>query len=204
MFHVKHDGMTSAAAALGLELPEGAAQRLVAFEELLAAPGADLGLIARSDLPRLRERHIVDCLRAALVVRPEDRSAVDLGSGGGLPGMVVAIACPHLTVTLAERRRNRAAFLELAVLELGLRNARVAVGPVEALAARSDLCFARAFADARRSWEAARRILAPGGRLVYFAGAEAGGSDAPDGARAEILPPPPFASGGPLVIMTRQ
>src|SRR5204863_9983114 len=130
----------------------GAGQRSGAFEALLADRGAGLGLIARSDLPRLRERHIVDCLRAALVVGPQDRSAVDLGSGGGLPGVVVAIACPDLTVTLAERRRNRGAFLELAILELGLGNARAAVGPVEALPSGADLCFARAFADARRSW----------------------------------------------------
>jgi 16S rRNA (guanine527-N7)-methyltransferase len=204
MFHVKHDGMTSAAAASGVNLPEGAADRLVAYEHLLAERAAVLGLVARSDLPRLRERHILDCLRAAPAVRPEDRSAADLGSGGGLPGVVVAIACPDLMVTLAERRRNRAAFLELAVRELGLPNARVAVGPVQELPTGSDLCFARAFADARGSWKAARRILGPGGRLVYFAGAGSAVSEMPDDARAEILPPPPFASGGPLVIMSRQ
>jgi 16S rRNA (guanine527-N7)-methyltransferase len=204
MFHVKHDGMTSAAAASGINLPEGAAERLVAYEQLLAGRAAELGLVARSDLPRLRERHIVDCLRATLAVRPDDRSAVDLGSGGGLPGVVVAVACPDLTVTLAERRRTRGAFLELAVRELGLPNAFVVVGPVKELPPGSDVCFARAFADARGSWEAARRILGPGGRLVYFAGAGAARSEIPRDARAEILHPPPFATGGPLVIMSRQ
>jgi 16S rRNA (guanine527-N7)-methyltransferase len=177
---------------------------LVAYEHLLVARATSVGLVARSDLPRLRERHIVDCLRAVLAVRPADRAAVDLGSGGGLPGIVVAIACPDLTVTLAERRRNRGAFLELAVQELGLDNARVAVGPVQAVPPAADLCFARAFADARGSWVAARRILGPGGRLVYFAGAGAASSGMPDDVHAEILPPPPFASGGPLVIMSRQ
>jgi 16S rRNA (guanine527-N7)-methyltransferase len=204
MFHVKHDGLTSAAAASGVNLSEAVAEQLVAYEQLLAVRAAELGLVARSDLPRVRERHIVDCLRATLAVGPDDRFAVDLGSGGGLPGMVVAIACPDLTVTLAERRQNRGAFLELAVRELGVRNARVAVGPVKELSPGSDLCFARAFADARGSWEAAQRILGPGGRLVYFAGAGTAKAEIPEDARVEILPPPPFASGGPLVIMSRQ
>jgi 16S rRNA (guanine527-N7)-methyltransferase len=187
-----------------IPLPEGGAERLDAYEQLLTTRGADLGVVARSDLPRIRERHLLDCLRAVSAVRADDRAAVDLGSGGGLPGVVVAIACPQLVVTLAERRRNRGAFLELVVLELGLPNAKVAIGDVGALPPTADVCFARAFADAKGSWAAAETVLVPGGRLVYFAGAATGAQELPEDVGAQILPPAPFASGGPLVIMSRQ
>jgi 16S rRNA (guanine527-N7)-methyltransferase len=113
MFHVKHEGLTSAAAAIGVELTPDQTARLGSYEQLLADRAVAQGMIGDADLPRLRERHVLDCLRAAAVVVDSDRSAVDLGSGAGLPGIVVAIACPALAVTLAESRRGRAAFLEL-------------------------------------------------------------------------------------------
>lgn len=204
MFHVKHDGMGSAAAAWGVAIPEDRAGSLLEFETLLTDRGIGLGLVAGSDRDRIRERHILDSLRAAAVVTPGDGVAVDIGSGGGLPGIVIAIVCPDLRVVLAERRRNRVAFLELAVEHLHLGNVQVAPGPVEALDLTADLAFARAFSDLRISWKAATGVLAPGGRLVYFAGAGSGDPVPPEGVRMEILAPPPVASAGPLVIMSQQ
>jgi 16S rRNA G527 N7-methylase RsmG len=107
-------------------------------------------------------------------------------------------------VTLVERRRIRAAFLESVVEELHLANVGVVFGSVESLPSGADVCFARAFADARGSWEAAGRVLAASGRLIYFAGAGVDPSSLPEDAHVEILGLPPFASGGPLVIMSRQ
>ena len=201
MFHVKHEGLGSAAAAWGVPLDEGQVDRLAAYERLLASRGGELGLVASGDLDRIRERHLLDSLRGAVAVEPADRLAIDLGSGGGLPGIPVAIARPDLRVILAERRRNRAAFLDLAVAELGLANAEVATGPVERLGARADLAFARAFADAARSWRVAAPLLGPGGRLVYFAGQAA--TVGIEGVETRLLPPP-VASAGPLAIMGRQ
>jgi len=205
MFHVKHEGLGSAAADWGVPLDEEQVRMLAAFEALLASRGASLGLIARGDAPRIRERHVLDSLRAAAQVEPDDRIAVDLGSGGGLPGIPVAIARPGLRVILAERRRNRVAFLELAATELGLSNAEVAAGPVASLDVRADVAFARAFADAAGSWVAAEPLLGGSGRLVYFAGGGGSGSGlAPvPGVRTRVVAPP-VASAGPLVIMSRQ
>lgn len=201
---MKHEGLTPGARALGVELSEQQAAQLEAFEKLLAELAVGVGMIAAGDLPRLRRRHVLDSLRAALTPTDSDRDAVDLGSGAGLPGMVVAVARPQLFVTLVESQRTRAGFLELAAERLGLTNVRVLRGRVEDLSLRTDLCFARAFADPRRSWVAAERLLRPGGRLVYFAGeAFEPGKDLPEGVSAVILPPPPVASGGPLVIMSR-
>lgn len=205
MFHVKHEGLTSRAAAMGVELTPEQGLQLEAYEQLLADKAGALGMIGKADLARLRERHILDCLRAVPVVTDDDRSAADLGSGAGLPGIVVAIARPGLAVTLIESRQWRSAFLELAAERLELSNVSVAHARVDTVSGSFDLCFARAFADSKRSWRVAERLLTPAGRLVYFAG-ESFDPDqgVPAEVRAVILPSSPVASAGPLVIMSRQ
>jgi 16S rRNA (guanine527-N7)-methyltransferase len=195
------------ALGLGVDLDDDRAARLIGFERLLAERAVPLGAVARSDVARIRERHILDSLRAAPLLREAER-VYDLGSGAGLPGIVVAIALPQVRMVLVDRRASRAAFLELAVEELALPNARVFAGPVEEVAARADACLARAFAPLQRSWEVAERVLGPGGRLVYFGGRELGeeGSiDLPAGAVLEaVIRTPVLESAGPLVIMARQ
>jgi 16S rRNA (guanine527-N7)-methyltransferase len=209
VFHVKRDEWDLAAAArsVGVTLESDQVSRLRVFEELLAGRAVDLGLVARGDRDRVRERHVLDCLRAATVVGDDDRTAVDVGSGSGLPGIPVALACRSLHVQLIEPRRARVAFLELAVERLELENVSIVHGRVEDLADRVDLCFARAFAPIDEAWKAALPLLRPGGRLVYFAGAGMRVPDGPLGAVSlHVVPPPPgslIESGGPLVIMTR-
>lgn len=194
------------ARGLGVTLGSAQAMDLVAYERLLADHGAERGLVSRGDVSRLRERHILDSLRAATIPAPTTRSAYDIGSGGGLPGIVVAIACPWLRVRLVEPRSNRAAFLQSAIDGIGLRNAELDGVRVEELTERVDLCFARAVAPLERSWELARPRLAARGRLVYFAGSSfdpAAVERLRERGTWEIRPAPPLASGGPLVIMSR-
>ncbi|HEY7660629.1 MAG TPA: RsmG family class I SAM-dependent methyltransferase [Actinomycetota bacterium] len=192
------------AESLGVELGPVEAGRLERFEGMLAGRAARAGMISRADVSRLRERHILDCLRAAAVVAGAE-DAYDLGSGAGLPGIVVAIAVPRLRVGLVESRRTRAAFLETVVRDLPVENAAAVHRRVEDLSEPVDLCFARAFAPLPRAWDAAQRLLRPGGRLAYFAGRELDRASLPVG--AVIVPPPAesvLASAGVLVIMTRQ
>jgi 16S rRNA (guanine527-N7)-methyltransferase len=204
VFHVKHEGWGQAAAALGVALPPEAESRLDRFEELLIERGAPMGLVAPGDLPRLRERHLLDCLRGAAVVA-DARTAYDLGSGGGLPGLVIAIAHPELDVVLVDVRRNRAAFLEMVVQELGLEHVSVYSRRAETLKTRVDLCLARAFKPPRDAWAIAENVLEPSGRLVYWAGetfdAE---TDRPNGAAVELFRSPALARSGALAIMSRQ
>jgi 16S rRNA (guanine527-N7)-methyltransferase len=201
------------ARALGLELHAAELDRLAAFEVLLRGRAIPLGLVAAADAERLRSRHVVDSLRAAAVVRTSDREALDVGSGAGLPGIVVAIALPRLRVGLVEPRRRRIGFLELALEELGLRNAQVLPARIQDLDVTVDLCFARALARPAEAWRLASPALRRGGRLVYFAGATADagvedrsswaevGIEAP--ASIELLPDAVLESGGRLAIMTR-
>ena len=190
------------AAALGVVLDAEAAARLADYEALLADRAVLLGLIAEGDAGRVHERHLLDCLRAVALVRPTDRTAVDLGSGAGLPGLVVAAAVPGLAVTLAEVRDRRAGFLELAVERLGLTSVRVHLGRAEDLRGPFDLCLARAFRSAEETWAIAAPLPGPAGRLVYFAG-EGEGSEPPAvrGAAVELVTTP-LARGGALAIIT--
>jgi 16S rRNA (guanine527-N7)-methyltransferase len=180
---------------------------LGAYASLLEERAIPMGLVAESDRGRLWERHIEDCLRATAAFRPEDRSAYDLGSGAGLPGIVLACALPDRRFRLIEPRRRAVAFLELAVGELGLSNVEILKARVEEVREPTDVVTARAFAPLDRTWAAARPLLRSGGRLVYFAGS---GLDDPEGSARALSEPPhevevidPLASGAPLVIMSR-
>jgi len=197
-------GLPAASERLGVELSEEASAGLERFEELLREHAVPNGLIATADAGRLRERHILDSLRAVGALGPEDRRALDLGSGAGLPGVVVAIVRPSLHVVLVEPRRARVAFLELAVEDLRLSNVAVLAARIEDVDDQVDVCFSRAFAPLPEAWRLAAPRLRPGGRLVYFAGAGAVPPEASsDGSPVEVLESPLLESSGPLFIMTR-
>lgn len=192
------------AASLGIALPRGGGRLLLVLAQLLQERGVRVGVISPADAERILERHVLDCLRAVVALEPSDETAYDLGSGGGLPGLVVAIARPSLQVGLVEASRRRVAFLELAVEELELKNATIVPGRIERLSQSVDACFARALAPLSRSWQLAMPLLRPGGRLVYFAGERFRGPVAQPGAHnVRVLEAPLLERAGPLVIMTR-
>src|SRR6266508_3933020 len=160
----REDGerIASGAELVGVRLEVAQVERLERFGRLLAERAVPLGMVGRGDAGRLVERHIMDCLRAIPPLREaEARSVADLGSGAGLPGVVIAIALPGVGVVLAEARSKRAAFLEMAAVELGLANVAVHASRVEALPGPFDACTA---------WALARPLLRPGGHLLLFAG----------------------------------
>jgi len=199
-------GFIESAARLPVHLEPEQAEALLSFERLLLDRAVPLGLVARRDAPSVRDRHILDSLRAVLALRPTYVDAYDVGSGAGLPGIVVAIARPSLRVGLVEARSRRAGFLELAVERLELPNVAVLANPVVQLGEAVDVCLARALAPLSEAWKMARDLLRPGGRLVYFAGEGFRRPDPmpPDASSFRLLQTPVLASSGPLVIMTRQ
>jgi 16S rRNA (guanine527-N7)-methyltransferase len=204
VFHVKHEAWASEASKLGVELSRRQVEQLAAYEVLLQTRAVPAGAIAASDATRIRSRHILDALRAAPLVPGSTRSLCDLGSGAGLPGLVLAVVLPDIAVTLTEPRRGRAAFLELALWEMDLDNALVYPGRVQAVAGEFDVCTARAFGDARASWEAASRILPPSGALLYWAGRGFDPArELPEGVVGRSSSSG-LAGSGPVVIMSRQ
>jgi 16S rRNA (guanine(527)-N(7))-methyltransferase RsmG len=206
MFHVKHEPWVQSLRRAGLpDLSRDQTLELDRYEGLLRDRALSSGMISDRDRHRLRERHILDSLRGGPLLPGATRTVCDLGSGAGLPGIPIAIAFPDVRFTLAEARRTRAAFLELAVQELGLPNVEVHAGPAEELAGPYDACLARAFAAPAAAWSAAAPLLPDHGLLVYWAGET---FDAPGFERethVRVRPATSTLAGyGPVVIMSRQ
>jgi 16S rRNA (guanine527-N7)-methyltransferase len=121
------------------------------FAALLADAGVVRGLIGPREAPRLWERHLLNCAVLGELI-PEGSTVGDLGSGAGLPGVVLAIARPDVRVTLVEPLLRRTTFLEEAVAGLGLDNVEVVRGRAEALHGRRrfDVVTSRALAPLER------------------------------------------------------
>jgi 16S rRNA (guanine527-N7)-methyltransferase len=173
-------------------------ERLLAYAGLLARWNAAFNLVGRADIHRLVPRHIVDALQLLPLVRPT--RLLDIGSGAGLPGLVLAIAHPGIAVTLLERMARRARFLELAARELGLDNVTVVNG--DALRWRAaqgfDTVTARAVASGDVLGELVAPHLAADGVLVAQFGARQDDSHIPSGfhvldRREYMLPDNPAA-----------
>lgn len=144
-----------------------------AYVEVLADAGVERGLIGPREVPRLWERHLLNC--AVGVLLPHGASVVDLGSGAGLPGLVLAISRPDLRVTLVEPMARRTQFLEEAVERLGLDNVEVLRGRAEELHGRlvADVVTSRALAPLERLLRWSAPLLADTGTLVAIKGRSA-------------------------------
>jgi 16S rRNA (guanine527-N7)-methyltransferase len=144
------------------------------YARLLAGPGVVRGLIGPREVPRLWERHLLNSAVIAELVPPRS-SLVDLGSGAGLPGIVLAMLLPDVTVTLLEPMLRRLTFLAECVQALGLENASVCRGRAEDFAGRmsADVVTARAVAPLDRLAALALGLLRPGGTVLAIKGANA-------------------------------
>jgi 16S rRNA (guanine527-N7)-methyltransferase len=144
------------------------------YVELLATAGVERGLIGPREAPRLWDRHLLNCLAVATVV-PTEATVADLGSGAGLPGLVLAIGRPDLSVSLVEPLQRRVTFLEEVVDALGLEQVRVVRGRAEELHGRHefDVVTARALAPLDRLLGWAMPLVAPSGVLLAMKGSSA-------------------------------
>jgi 16S rRNA (guanine527-N7)-methyltransferase len=145
-----------------------------AYARLLAGPGVERGLIGPHEIPRLWDRHLLNSAVIADLV-PHPASVVDLGSGAGLPGIVLALLLPDCEVTLLEPMLRRTVFLTECVESLGLANATVLRGRAEDFAGKltADVVTARAVAPLDRLAALALGLLRPGGIVLAVKGAKA-------------------------------
>ena len=141
-----------------------------AFAGLLATRGVEWGLIGPHEVTRLWDRHLLNCAVMADLIGSRYRTLVDIGSGAGLPGIVLAMIRPELTVTLLEPMERRCRFLSGCVAELGLANASVLRGRAEDVTLRADVATARAVAPLDRLAELAVRVVRPGGLVLAIKG----------------------------------
>jgi 16S rRNA (guanine527-N7)-methyltransferase len=144
------------------------------FAGLLAADGVDRGLIGPREAPRLWERHLLNCAVLADAI-PLETDVCDVGSGAGLPGLVLAIRRPDLRLTLVEPLRRRTTFLTEVVESLGLERVEVVRARAEELHGMREFSVvtSRAVAPLGRLLDWSMPLVRQGGHLVAMKGSSA-------------------------------
>jgi len=180
---------------------------LLRYGSLLEEGASRLGLVGRGDRGHVLNRHLRPALEPTFVgVIPEGARVLDVGSGGGLPGIPLSILREDLELTLLEPRLRKVAFLERALLDLKLRNAVVIAGSLEEFGRRSvttpwTVAVARGIRWTPAMVRALGRILGEAGVVARF-GSMTESTDGvrvlpldPDGEHAiQIWPPPTWAA----------
>ena len=152
------------------------------YADLLAGPGIVRGLIGPREAGRLWDRHLLNCAVVAELI-PRPSSLVDVGSGAGLPGIVLAMLLPDVRVTLLEPMARRVTFLGECVAELDLGNVTIRRARAEEVGGefRADVVTARAVAPLGRLAGLAAALLRPGGTVLALKGEQAAGEAAAAG-----------------------
>ena len=142
-----------------------------AYAASLADAGVVRGLIGPREVPRLWDRHLLNCAVLGEAI-PAGATVCDIGSGAGLPGLVLAIARPDLRITLVEPLLRRTTYLTEVVEELELTQVEVVRGRAEALhgARTFDVVTSRAVAPLGRLLDWSMPLVAPTGALVAMKG----------------------------------
>jgi 16S rRNA (guanine527-N7)-methyltransferase len=144
----------------------------VRYAELLADAGVRRGLIGPREVPRLWERHLLNCAVLSEVI-PQGVSVCDVGSGAGLPGIPLALTRPDLSITLLEPLLRRTTFLEEVVRLLGLTKVTVVRGRAEEMVGKLpavDVVTARAVAPLDRLAGWGLPLLRPHGEMAVLKG----------------------------------
>jgi 16S rRNA (guanine527-N7)-methyltransferase len=191
--------MSQVAQEVGLVIDAERGAALDAFVVLFLTWNGSINLASVASADELVTRHLVDAFALASLVGPAAQSAIDVGSGGGLPAIPLAMVLPDIRLLLVEPNRKKAAFLRTAVRELGLSpRVRIDTEPVTSppapgLSGQFDLALSRATWPPPQWLELGRQLVRAGGQVAVFA---AGSSDAdlPDpevtlsyGARRRLL-----------------
>jgi len=168
MFHVKH-AITQALAANELEVDEEKLAALARYAEYLLEWNEKINLISRQSAGDFAVQHIADSVLAARML-PQVKTLVDLGSGGGLPGIVIAILYPKLEVTLAETKEKKIKYLRSCAQSLNLQNVRVLDAARETLTLKHEVLVCRAFSALENIVRESKKYLAPGGKIYAYKG----------------------------------
>lgn len=147
-------------------------EALTAYERLLREVNATINLVSRKEIAALREHHLLPALLLLCLLPIEEGAEVlDLGTGGGLPGIPLAIARPDLRFLLVDSIRKKAEAVQRMVEALGLsERVRVQWARAETLPMRFPYIVGRAVAPLPKFLTWAKQLLLPGGRVYYYAG----------------------------------
>ena len=167
------DKFTEALEHYQFNLPEGAHSRLESFERLLISANRSCNLLSDNESDQIWTRHFLDALAPIIIgIMNPVGSVLDIGSGGGIPGIPLAIAAPGLDVTMVESNRKKCRFIERVLGELNLANARVCAVRVENFSQEKlfDYCVARAFADIEKCLPLMSDKISGSGKILLYKG----------------------------------
>jgi 16S rRNA (guanine527-N7)-methyltransferase len=166
--------LRAGAALLGLELTEPQLQQVLRYADLLQKWGRVYNLTAVRRPGEMVTHHLLDCLAAIPPLRrmcvPMPPRVLDVGSGAGLPGAVIAITCPESTVDCVDAVGKKAAFVQQVAASLALANLRGLHSRVEQLEGGYDLAACRAFASLGHFVAGSGVALAPDGLWLAMKG----------------------------------
>ena len=167
--------LAQGAAALDIAADDAQIDTLLAYLDLLGKWNRVYNLTAVRDRSQMVTQHLLDCLTVVVPLsrwsRGQRRRVLDVGSGAGLPGLVIAVLLPALDVTCIDAVGKKASFVRQAAAELGLRNVHAVHGRVESLAdSQFDIVVSRAFASLVEFTSLTRHLLAPGGVWLAMKG----------------------------------
>ena len=145
-----------------------------AYAEFLTTAGIERGLIGPREGERIWERHIFNCLPVTQLL-PQGASLFDIGSGAGLPGIVIALARPDLKVTLIEPLERRVEFLNEAVAAIAAGGVEIEVirGRAQDVKKSADFVTARAVAPMEKLKKISWHMVKTGGSLLAMKGESA-------------------------------
>ena len=155
-------------ALVGRYFPERQ-EEIRAFAQFLTTAGIERGLIGPREGERIWERHIFNCLPVTQLL-PQNASLFDIGSGAGLPGIVIALARPDLKVTLIEPLERRVEFLKEATEGLDIEVIR---GRAQDVKKSADYVTARAVAPLEKLKKISWHMVKTGGALLAMKGESA-------------------------------
>jgi 16S rRNA (guanine527-N7)-methyltransferase len=152
----------------------GQEEAIAAYAEFLITAGIERGLIGPREGERIWERHIFNCLPITQLL-PQGASLFDIGSGAGLPGIVIALARPDLKVTLIEPLERRVEFLNEAVAAIAAGGVEIEVirGRAQDVKKSADFVTARAVAPMEKLKKMSWHMVKTGGSLLAMKGESA-------------------------------
>lgn len=167
-----HARLTQGIATLGLVLPTEAVSRLLDYQALLERWNGAYNLTAVRDPAEMITRHLLDSL--AILPYVQGQTLADLGTGPGLPGIVLAIAAPGREMLLVDSNGKKVRFLREAIRALKLDGVRAEQSRVERVEGRFDCITSRAFASLAEMLGWGGHLLAPGGIWLAMKGKSPG------------------------------
>jgi 16S rRNA (guanine527-N7)-methyltransferase len=167
------DTLRAGAAALGVALTDHQGEQLLAYGTLMLKWNKVYNLTAVRDPAGVMTHHLLDSLAAVAPLQREwagKGKLLDVGSGGGLPGVVIAIMRPDIEVSCLDAVAKKAAFVQQVAVELELPNLRGLHARVESLSGSYEIVSSRAFASLPDFFNGSVHLLAPGGVWLAMKG----------------------------------